>query len=94
MSVFVIEDEIHAEWCGEFSSFDAALDELKSRAKLPWDTAPNLCPCMSWKTCCRRYIIIEYDNSNGKTWEQIYLTPIFEISSKGIIWKTRILPPQ
>ena len=53
-AVFVIEDESHAEWAGEFATFEEALAELKRRASLPWDEAPNQAPCTSWRTCGRR----------------------------------------
>ena len=91
MSIFVIEDEAHAEWCGQFVSYEAALQELKTRAKLPWDIEPNKCPCTSWKTCGRRYEIIEFDNLNGKPWKEISRNPILTISSKGVAWDANIL---
>ena len=71
MTIFVINDEAHGDWSGEFSNFEAALQDLKARAKLPWDQKPNLCPCMSWKTCGRNYEIIEYDESDGEPWKEI-----------------------
>lgn len=61
--MFVIEDEWHAEWVGEYVSREEAHAELRRLAKLPWDEAPNACPCMSWRTCGRRYHIIEFDTS-------------------------------
>jgi hypothetical protein len=57
--MFVIEDEIHAEHHGHFG--DA---ELRRRAKIPWDEAPNVAPCMSWPTCERDYVILEFDDSS------------------------------
>ncbi len=85
MTIFVIEDEAHSEWCGEFSTFEKAISELKARAKIPWDSKPNKCPCTSWQNCGRNYEIIEFDNSK-KPWEEIARTPVFEISAKGVVW--------
>lgn len=83
--MFVIEDEIHAEWCGEFTTFQEALSELQSRSKVQWDQQPNVCPCSSWKSCGREYSIVEFDTSI-EPWRQIKRTPILNISSKGTVW--------
>jgi hypothetical protein len=61
LTMFVIEDEIHAEQLGKFSSFEAAVSELRRFAAIAWDHHPNLAPCTSWQTCGREYGIIEYD---------------------------------
>ena len=63
MTIYIIEDEVHAEWCGEFLTFEGALNELKARAEIRWDLEPNQCPCMNWKNCDRNYEIVEFDNS-------------------------------
>jgi hypothetical protein len=61
--VFIIEDEIHAETQeGEYATFEEAVAELQRRASLPWDVPPNRPPCMSWRTCERRYIIIDLES--------------------------------
>ncbi len=88
MSVFVIEDESHAEWCGKFASYEEALRELKVRAKLPWDMEPNKCTCTSWETCGRNYIIIEFENSKGESWEELSRSLILSVSSQGTVWHT------
>ena len=85
MTIFVIEDEAHAEYCGEFSTFENALIELKKRSKIKWDEKPNICPCTNWKNCGRNYEIIEYDETK-ETWKEIKTTPILKISSKGVVW--------
>ena len=51
MKRFIIEDEFHANWCGEFGAFADALAEIRRRAALPWGEGPNSCPCQSWRTC-------------------------------------------
>ncbi len=86
MSIFVIEDLTHAEWCGEFSSFSKAFDELKERAEIPWNSTPNKCPCTNWESCSREYYIVELDNKT-KPWKEIERTPVLEISSKGSLWQ-------
>ena len=85
MTIYVIEDEIHAELCGEFASFENALAELKKRAKIQWNEKPNVCPCTNWENCGRNYEIVEYDETKTP-WNEIEKTPILEVSSKGIVW--------
>ena len=83
--MFVIEDEWHAEWIGEYASREEAHAELRRLAKLPWDEAPNLCPCISWRTCGRRYYIIEYDTSPDP-WQQLSGEALLEVSAERTAW--------
>jgi hypothetical protein len=84
--VFKIEDEWHAELqAGEFASLGAAAEELRRLAEIPWDQAPNAAPCTSWRTCGRRYEVVEYDTS-VEPWRQIRRLPVLEIDSKGTRW--------
>ena len=85
MIKFVIEDTTHADWHGEYSSFESALAELNKRADIPWNERPNIAPCTSWKTCGRSYEIIEYDDSKIP-WIELNRSFIFEISANGIEW--------
>lgn len=86
MTFFAIEDESHAEWCGDsFETFDEALEELKARAKLPWDEEPNLCPCSNWETCGRRYEIVELDDSSSPM-KEVSRVFVLEISARGVVW--------
>src|SRR6185436_11639562 len=64
-SMWMIEDEAHAEPQGEFESLDSALAELRRRAGMPWDAAPNVAPCTSWRTCGRRYEVVEFDTAES-----------------------------
>jgi len=85
--MFVIEDEWHAEpQRGEFKSLEEAIDELRRRTQIPWNTEPNLAPCMSWRTCGRNYEIIEYDTTHTP-WEVISTKSVLEIDAKGVRWK-------
>ena len=86
--MFIIEDEAHAEPQGEFATFDEAMAELKRRAAIRWDREPNLAPCTNWKTCGRRYEIIEYDASRPP-WHEIRRVSALEVSAKGTNW----MPP-
>jgi hypothetical protein len=52
--MFVIEDEAHADQFGEYISFEDAIAELRRLSATPWDEAPNVAPCTSWRTCGRR----------------------------------------
>jgi hypothetical protein len=83
--VFVIEDETHAEPQGEFDTRDAAIAELRRRETIPWDVAPNVAPCMSWRTCGRRYEIVEYDTST-EPWREVNRTHALDVSASGAAW--------
>ncbi len=83
--IFVIEDEAHAEWQGEYATFEDVVSELKKRMNIPWDQKPNICPCISWQTCGRNYEIVEYD-TEGELWKEIKRTAALEISLKGTNW--------
>jgi hypothetical protein len=84
--MFVIEDEIHAEWSGEFQSFEEAFAELQARSQIAWDSPPNQCPCMSWKTCGREYSIIEFDSSTT-SWAEKSRIPVLTVSAEGTKWE-------
>lgn len=83
MTIFLIHDETHAEWWGEFPSYESALEELKRRAGIPWDAEPNRCPCSGWRTCDRKYQVIEWDDSKNL---EVSKEAVLEISSRGIVW--------
>src|SRR4051812_14045399 len=83
--MFVIEDEIHAEEQGHFPMLRDALAELRRRAAIPWDESPNVAPCMSWQTCGREYVVIEYDDA-ARPWKELSRRKALEISAKGITW--------
>jgi hypothetical protein len=84
--MFKIEDERHAEQQpGEFSTFEDAIIELQRRASLPWDQAPNVAPCTSWKSCGRNYEVIEYDDSVCP-WRELSRKAVLEIDSRGVRW--------
>jgi hypothetical protein len=87
--MFLLEDETHAEPQGEFATFAEALAELRRRAMIPWDQAPNRAPCMSWKTCGRRYEIVEYDDSRTP-WIERRRIPALEVSAAGIEWEPNL----
>lgn len=83
--MFVIEDEIHAE-TDEFPTREAAMSELRRRAKIPWDEQPNRAPCQSWRTCGRRYVLIEYDDSCFP-WRAMSCQSMLEVSASDVIWR-------
>ena len=82
---YVIEDEWHAEQHGVHDTFEAAVQELEELARIPWDKDPNLAPCQSWKTCGRRYEIIEYD-TRTRPWKFSRRVPALEVSAQGVVW--------
>jgi len=83
--VVTIEDELHAESQGEYPSVEAAFRELIQRAQLPWDKAPNQCPCANWRTCGRRYEILVFDDSVSP-WRPLLRLGILSVSGKGVEW--------
>ena len=83
--MFVIEDEWHAEWIGEYASREEALAELGRLAELPWDEAPNRCPCMGWRTCGRRYHLIEFDTS-ADPWRRLSYEALLDVSAEKTAW--------
>ena len=84
-AMFVIEDEWHAERVGEFDSRDAAMAELQRLAGIPWDKAPNVAPCTSWKTCGRHYEVIEFD-VQCTPWRVLTRAAVLEIDMDGVRW--------
>jgi hypothetical protein len=84
--MFLIDDELHAErQLGQFDSLEDALNELRRRASIPWNEAPNLAPCQSWKTCGRHYEVIEYDAS-VQPWKELRRVLVLRVSAKGVEW--------
>ena len=83
--MFTIEDEAHAEPQGEFETVEDALAELRRRAAVSWDVAPNVAPCTSWRTCGRRYEIVEYDASQTP-WREVRRVLVLEVSVAGAKW--------
>ena len=84
-SRFIIEDESHAEWHSEHPSLFDAAEELKRLAGIPWDQRPNVAPCQSWKTCGRKYEVVEYDSAKTP-WRELRRLPALEINAKGVLW--------
>lgn len=88
MTVFVIEDEFHAEWQGQFHSSDAAFAEVRTRASVAWEETPNRCPCISWKTCGRDYVVIEFDDQVSP-WKEISRTLVLSVNASGTTWQDK-----
>jgi hypothetical protein len=91
--MFVIEDEKHAEidFKTEYETFDLALAEIRRRVALPWDIAPNVAPCMSWRTCGRFYAIGEYDTTTTPyTCRKV--SYIVKIDAAGVEWRSGFAP--
>jgi hypothetical protein len=84
-TMFVIEDAIHAENNGHFASFADAVAELRRRATMPWDVIPNVAPCVSWRTCGREYVILEFDDLQVP-WKALRRIPALNVSARGIEW--------
>jgi hypothetical protein len=83
--MFVIEDELHAEWQGEFQTRHEAISELRRRALISWDEEPNAAPCTDWITCGRKYELVEFDDST-LPWKELSRTLLLEISANGVQW--------
>jgi hypothetical protein len=85
-AMYVIEDAIHAEPQGEFSTRDQAIEELERRAAIPWNEAPNIAPCRSWQTCGRHYDLVEYDIA-ATPWKETKRERILEVSAAEVMWQ-------
>lgn len=81
----MIEDEAHAEPQGEFDSFDGALKELRRRALVPWDVAPNVAPCTGWQTCRWRYELVQFDTAKSP-WREIRRVHVLDVSADSVKW--------
>jgi hypothetical protein len=82
---FVIEDQRHAEPHSEHASLADAWAEPKRLSDIPWDRAPNVAPCASWRTCGRDYHIIEYEVSS-EPWPLLRRISGLEIGAKAMVW--------
>jgi hypothetical protein len=82
---FVIEDQLHCEWVGQFAALEEAWIELERRSTVPWNERPNAAPCQSWRTCGRDYEIIEYETSSIP-WREIQRYSGLEVSAEGVVW--------
>ena len=80
--VFVIEDELHAEYFGEFDSFAAAVKELERLSQMRWEDRPLCAPCTSWATCERDFVIVEC--ADGREVER---TSVVQVSAAGVEWR-------
>jgi hypothetical protein len=85
LAMFVIEDEAHGEPVGEFGRRAEAIAELRRLAAIPWNEAPNVCPCSSWRTCARYYHLVEYD-TRSTPWQQISNVPALKVSATATSW--------
>ncbi|MEE2526932.1 hypothetical protein V0U79_11165 [Hyphobacterium sp. HN65] len=84
-TIFMIEDEWHAELHGEFKSRAAAMAELERWSEIPWDQPPNVAPCSSWESCGRCYFLAEYDTS-FEPWQELSRESVLEIDAQGVRW--------
>ena len=82
--MFVIEDQTTPSQSPS-GTRDEALAELQRLLQLPWDKTPNLAPCTSWRTCGRRYELVEYDTATTP-WRELGRTPALEVARAGATW--------
>jgi hypothetical protein len=83
--MFVIEDEAHAEWYGQYKSIAEAMEELQKLSTIPWDQEPNKAPCTNWKNCGRKYELNEYDSST-LPWKEVRRISALHINASGVEW--------
>lgn len=82
--MFIIEDNVHAERIGAYSSRVEAENELSRIAQVPWKSEPHICPCGS-EDCHRVYHIIEIDASS-QPWRKLADEARLEVSAVGVNW--------
>lgn len=90
--VFVVEDDFHAEWMGQFPTKEAAIDYLASLRTDP-NSAENRAPCTNWRNCGREYYLVEYDDA-VKPWVTIHSEPVFAVRAGVVQPITRTAPPE
>ena len=83
--MFIIEDERHAEWVGEYGTREEAVAELQRLSKVPWDQTPNQAPCTGWETCGRSYELVEFDAASTP-WRELQRQPALNVSRAGAEW--------
>ena len=84
-TIYIIEDQMHAEWLGKYDSLSLAIKELRHLSSLPFGTAPNRCPCSNSTNCCREYQVIEY-NAESEPWLELRRFGTLEINRGGASW--------
>jgi hypothetical protein len=88
--LFRIRDERHDDWRpGEFATRSEAVAELQRLAAIPWDEAPNLCPCTGWRHCARHYELVEIDPAVGRGMSDMHFEPYLTIGAEGVEWVDR-----
>lgn len=86
-TLFIIEDEGHAEWLPhEFNTFEDALDEVHRLVAIPWDSEPNRAPCTNWQSCGRNWVILQFDNSTLPHWTELTRTAVAEVRKGATRW--------
>ena len=83
--MFIIEDERHAEWLGEYSTRSEAVSELQRLASIPWDQTPNQAPCVNWATCGRTYELVQFDDTTTP-WQELGREPALNVSKEQVEW--------
>jgi len=84
--MFVIDDEAHCELqVGKFPTKVEALSELERRALIPWNEEPNRAPCSNWRSCGRRYPMLERNDEGDELSREFVLA----VSAKGVEWQPR-----
>ena len=89
MSIFVLEDDFHADEIVRFPTRQEAWRDMQRRASDP-TSVENQAPCTSWKTCKRDYVIVEYDDST-QPWTRISSERVLTIEGGRATWATE--PP-
>lgn len=85
-TIYIIEDQMHAERLGKYGSLSLAIKELKHLSSLSFETSPNKCPCSNSADCSREYEIIEY-NTESEPWRELRRFGTLEISKNGVCWR-------
>ena len=84
--VILIEDNRHSELQKlEFADFEAALQELRRRAAIPWNETPNRAPCSNWRKCGREYWLVQFDNDKVP-WNRLRGVKVLTVLPHGVSW--------
>jgi hypothetical protein len=83
--MFIIEDERHGEWMGDYGTRDEAIAKLRYLSKVPWNEAPNIAPCASWESWGRRYELVEIDLAAVPS-RELHRQAVLNVSSGCVEW--------
>jgi hypothetical protein len=60
--------------------------ELNRLALLGWGDLANRAPCAGWRTCGRRYAVVEYESAGADRGTERSRALVVEMRESGLTW--------